>query len=107
LGNDVYKNITELKGAIKHLEDLETQLDDFDWDNKSDEEYEDIENEIGELDNLNNIKTSLEEIDEAVENNKGKVFYTFSYSDENGTFFSIMEHGGIWGDLKVYVESFH
>ena len=37
----------------------------------------------------------------------GGFLFVNGLSDENGTFFGIIEHDNIFDDLPVYVESFH
>lgn len=66
--------------------------------------YEQYE-ELQEYQNLERLKELIDDIDDAL--NAPEVFYSFSFSDEDGTFFSIMEHGGIFGDLKEFRKSHH
>jgi len=56
---------------------------------------------------LSNAEEKLEEMKGLTNNHKGMIFYTFEYADESGTYFCIMEHGGIFSNLPHYTESHH
>jgi hypothetical protein len=108
IDNHVIKTVDDIKFQIKELKNLESMKSNFNWDIKNaDDIYEDLENEINSRYSIENISNTLNEIEQYIKKHKGMVFYTFTFSDEDGTYFSIMEHGGIFGDLPVYVESNH
>jgi hypothetical protein len=54
---------------------------------------------------LPDIISTLDEVKSLL--NKNPIFYSFTFADEDGIYFSIMEHGGVFGDLPVHIESFH
>jgi len=39
--------------------------------------------------------------------NKGKTFYIFEYSDENGEYFAALEHGNLFNNLPHKIQSKH
>lgn len=69
-----------------------------------------IEDEDGlELDQIKDISAeeTLNEIKSYAKRHKEMIFYTFTFSDESGLFFEILERGHIFGNLPVYIESHH
>ena len=63
---------------------------------KSDEEYQTIIREYE--DNL--IDAARQLADTFVSQNEGMIFFRVSYGDEDGPFFSTMEHGGIFDNIS-------
>lgn len=103
----IFKNIQEIKDKITEYENIQVELENFDW-NKSDGiSYEDIEQKKYDMYWVENLKSTLEDIDEIIDENKNTFLYSFVFSDECGKFFSVLEHGGVFGDLTVFVESHH
>jgi DNA-directed RNA polymerase beta' subunit len=100
-----FDNVEVLKNAIlKNKEKIE-QLNNFDWNlHNADEIYEDIENSI--IDVYENIDDLIIEIEDFCKKFSG-IYYTFSFSDEDGTYYSAMEHGGIFKNLPCMVTSHH
>ena len=89
-------------------QDLDDKLDNFDWDLFSDDYYEELENLKYKYQIFSNIKDRLNEIDDILKKRSDyKIFYSFTFSDEDGTYFEILEHGNVFGDLPCFVESFH
>lgn len=101
------KSLNEINLIIDKYKKIENDINNFDWNLYTDEYYEVLEDIKSNLYWIETIKDTLEEIEDAVKKYKNYTFYTFSYSDESGVYSTIMEHGGIFGDLPVYVESFH
>lgn len=108
INGEIIKNLNDIKLQVEEFKKLENMKSNFNWDIKNaDDIYEDLENEINNRYVIGIISDTLDEIEQYVDKHKGMVFYSFTFSDEDGTYFSIMEHGGIFGDLPVYVESKH
>lgn len=108
IDNQNVKNIDDIKILIEELKKLKDMKNNFNWNIKNaDDIYDDLENEINSRYSTEDISNTLNEIEQYVKKHKRMIFYTFTFSDEDGTYFSIMEHGGIFGDLPVYVESRH
>ena len=108
INGEIIKNLNDIKLQVEEFKKLENMKSNFNWDIKNaDDIYEDLENEINNRYVIGIISDTLDEIEQYVDKHKGMVFYSFTFSDESGTYFSIMEHGGIFGDLPVYVESKH
>lgn len=105
---DVIKSLDDIILKIKDLDRLKDMKNNFNWSiNNSDDVYSDLEEEINNMFVIESLSNTLNEIEQYVKEHKNMVFYSFTYSDEGGTYSSIMEHGGIFGDLPVYVESNH
>lgn len=100
------KNIQELKDIFQEYDKLQNEYDNFDWSNYNDQ-YDIISDKLSDMYWVENIKKTFEKIEEILEKNKSTFFYSYIFSDECGTFFSALEHGGIFGDLPVFVESHH
>jgi len=100
------KNIQELKDIFQEYDKLKKAYDNFDWLNDNDQ-YDIISDKLSDMYWVENIKNTFEEIEEILEKNKSTFFYSYTFCDENGQFFSALEHGGIFGDLPVFVESHH
>lgn len=71
-----------------------------DWD------YSDDKKQREKIDKaITKFKTALAK--KFMKANKGKFFYLFSYADENGSYYSALEHGGIFDSLPHIVISHH
>lgn len=57
--------------------------------------------------NKANDKIASDIIEDFRKNNKGSFFIVVNYGDDDGHFFSIMEHGGIFDKLKHIRTSYH
>ena len=108
VNDEQFKSLDDIKELIKEYSELEKELDNFDWNiSNSDEEYNTMKDSLDNIYYIERIKSVMDDIDNCIEKHPNDIFYTFSYCDEGSTFFGIMEHGNIFGNLPVYVESHH
>jgi len=101
-----FKNMDELKDAIDMCKYLEKEKENFNWEiQNAEEEYDELDSECAKYENLKEVGKLLNDIDNNL--NESEVFYSFHYCDEEGLFWSLMEHGGIFGNLEGFKESHH
>jgi hypothetical protein len=96
----------ELNEKIKEYKNLEKEIENFSWEDNNYDEFEKLEDKKTDLYYMDYIISTFDEIDTHLSKYDG-VFYSFSYSDEDGRFFSLMEHGGVFNELFTLVESKH
>ncbi len=105
--NYTLKSTKDIKKISNEKLKIDNLISNFDWDIFSDDYYDSLSELSDGYDWIDNIENSLTELEDIIKSNKNKIFYSFSFSDEDGTYFSIIEHGRIFGYLPTYVESFH
>jgi hypothetical protein len=74
-------------------------------------DYDDYKNKDGQIDWKRYQKAcdkiSTKKAKEFIKDNSGKYIYVFSYSDNDGDYFSTMEHGDIFSNLNHIRTSYH
>lgn len=102
------KDMEDIRNIINNYNNIKNKMDNFNWNQpNSDQKYDDLQNQLDDLYQVEYLKSHIDEIDELIQKHKNNVFYTFEFADEDGTFFSALEHGGIFNELTCYVESHH
>lgn len=103
-----FKNMEDIRNIINDYNNINNKMDNFKWDQpNSEQKYDDLQNQLDDLHDVEYLKSHIDEIDELIKKHKNNIFYTFQFSDENGKFYSALEHGGIFNELTCYVESHH
>jgi len=100
-------SIDDIKEIINKRDKINNKLSKFDWNIFSDDYYNSLSELTDDFEWITNIEESLNEINDVINSNNNKIFYSFSFSDECSTHFSIMEHGEVFGKLPTFIESFH
>lgn len=81
---------------------------DIDWDAHSDACKKWAEKELEEFYSLKKIrKDKLRKIEGENVSSTGEVMYIFEYSDNSGSYYSALEHGGLFKDLEHITISQH
>jgi hypothetical protein len=101
-----YSTIEELKADFKKNRGFKKKLENFNWDQPDcSNKYERLQEKYSDL--LADMEQEFTELEQNAKKYPDTQLYTFCYSDEDGSFFSAMEHGNIFQNFEGFAESHH